>query len=183
MPDESAEAGAEAGGNGEGMPDEGAAGAERTGKDAVSASAGTETDLRETDEREIAEEEEAERDGPKEDEPVFGRGIESEKSLSEDVVLALKNGDTESLIGVALGEEFDYEVYKGIGRDMEGRDTYRPKEIVFDWRLKYYFEGEGHCFSGFSIANGENRFWGWNLEKILPRCLRMRSANRMSVKN
>ena len=115
MPDERAAAGAETGGNGERMPDEGAAGAERAGKDAVSASAGTETDLREADEREKTEE--AEGDFAEEDEPVFGRGIESEKSLSEDVLLALKNGDTKSLIGVALGEEFDYGVYKAIGYD------------------------------------------------------------------
>lgn len=158
MPDERAAAGAETGGNGERMPDEGVAGAERTGKDAVSASAGTETDLREADEREKTDEEEAEGDFAEEDEPVFGRGIESDKSLSEDVVLALKNGDTESLIGVALGEEFDYEVYKGIG-PAEDR-TYSQKEKVFDWRLDYFFEGEGHRFSGFSIEYPEEPFLG-----------------------
>lgn len=163
VPDERAAAGAETGGNGERMPDEGAAGAERAGKDAVSASAGTETDLREADEREKTEE--AEGDFAEEDEPVFGRGIESEKSLSEDVLLALKNGDTKSLIGVALGEEFDYGVYKAIGYDIEGRDRYRPKEIVFDWRLEYFFEGEGHRFSGFSINDAEEPFLGVRFRK------------------
>lgn len=88
-----------------------------------------------------------------EEKPVFGRGIESGDTLSEDVVLAFENGDTESLVGVAFGEEFDYDVYYYSGHS-SGNDTHQPKEPVFEWTMSYYFEGKGHRFSGFRNRKG-----------------------------
>ena len=92
--------------------------------------------------------------------PVFGGGIESGETLSEDVVCAFKNGDTESLVGVAFGEEFDYDVYY-YGGHSSGSDTHQPKERVFGWTMDYYFEGKGHRFSGFgNRKGGEEPFLG-----------------------
>lgn len=143
VPDEGAEAAAETGGNGEGT---------------VSASAGTETDFAAADGEKTREGEGAEEDFT-EDKLVFGRGIECEETLSEDVVLALKNGDTEYLVGVPFGEEFDYDLYESMGREC------RRKESMYDWYLRYLFEGEGHRFSGFSISSSGDSFLGLNLKE------------------
>ncbi len=145
--------------------------------DLKTAESGVETEREEAD-KNLAEPEkdlqETERDDSGEDmersfseagdtepeEPVFGRGIESEEALSEDVVQALKNGDTEYLVGVPFGEEFDYDLYEDLGGE-----GCRRKETEYDWYLRYLFEGEGHRFSGFSIGSGGERFLGLDLEK------------------
>lgn len=87
--------------------------------------------------------------------PVFGGEMECEGSLPVRVITAMKDGDTESLVGVAFGEEFDYDVYENMGGNIG-----RPKELVFEYSLEYLFEGKGHRFSGFSISQGENLFLG-----------------------
>lgn len=89
--------------------------------------------------------------------PVFGSGIVCERSLPEDVAAALKTGDTESLIGVTLGEKYNYDEFESIGG---GR--YRPKELVFEWTMWYLFDGPGHRFSGFYHDGGEEPFLGIN---------------------
>lgn len=107
-----------AGRSGEGVSDEGEVGAEtgRNGEGTVSASAGTETASAAADGEKTREGEGAEEDFA-EDKLVFGRGIECEETLSEDVILALKNGDTDYLVGVPFGEEFDYDLYESMGRE------------------------------------------------------------------
>lgn len=101
------------------------------------------------DEETVSSEAVTEKGNPLEEEkPVFGKEVESGETLSEDVVLAFENGDTESLVGVAFGEEFDYDVYYYNGHS-SGKDTHQPKEPVFEWTMDYYFEGKGHRFSGF----------------------------------
>lgn len=113
-----------------------------------------EQDARETEGEEFSEEE-----APGEEELVFGRGIESEESLAEWVVTAMKSGDTESLVGVPFGEEFDYDLYE------RERDECLRKEPIYDRYLRYLFDGEGHRFSGFSISSSGESFLGLNLEK------------------
>lgn len=88
---------------------------------------------------------------------VFGRGIEGEETLAEDIVLALKNGDTEHLVGVSFGEEFDYDLY-----EREGKEC-RRKDSPYDWYLKYLFDGKGHRFSGFYISPEGESFLGLKL--------------------
>ena len=107
------------------------------------------------DEEAVSSETVTEKGNPLEEEKtVFGRGVESGETLSEDVVWAFENGDTESLVGVAFGEEFDYDVYYYNGHS-SGNDTHQPKEPVFEWTMDYYFEGKGHRFSGFRNREGE----------------------------
>ncbi len=98
-----------------------------------------------------------EEEGTGEEELVFGRKIESEETLAEDIVQALKNGDTEYLVGVPFGEAFDYELYRRYGEEC------RRKEPVYDGYLSYLFDGEGHRFSGFSIGPEGESFLGLNL--------------------
>lgn len=98
-------------------------------------------------------------DLPESEELVFGRGIECTETLAENVARALKDGDTEYLVGVPFGEEFDYELYEREGNE------YRRKEPVYDWYLRYLFDGEGHRFSGFSISSSGETFLGLNLKK------------------
>lgn len=123
-----------------------------------------ENDLQETEENDFGEEKEKGFPGAGDtetEELVFGRGIESEEALAEDIVSALKSGDTEYLVGVPFGEEFDYDLYE----DRGGEGCIR-KETEYDWYLRYLFEGKGHRFSGFSISSrGGESFLGLDLEK------------------
>ena len=134
--------------------------------------AGAETDLalvesgedspkmEEQDIREMEEEEFQEKEATEEEEPVFGRGMESEESLVEWVVTAMKSGDTDSLIGVELGEQFDYNEFRECGKN-----SGRPKEPMYGYTPEYLFEGKGHRFSGFSITRIEEPFLGISLGK------------------
>lgn len=72
-------------------------------------------------------------------------GICCAKKLSEEVVLAIKEGDTEPLAGIALGEAFDYERYRSYGKN-----EYCDKNAERGDNLHYFFDGKGHRFSGFS---------------------------------
>lgn len=101
----------------------------------------------------ILSEEESGKDDGKEAEKsrkediMSGSGIKSEKTLSEDVVRALKNGDIKFLTGIEFGEKFDYDRYS-----MHGNNEYYAKGALRTDRLYYFFDGKGHRFSGFSYS-------------------------------
>lgn len=95
------------------------------------------------------EEAEKERGETKEERGAYvsGSGIKFAKSLSEEVAAALENGDTEFLVGIAFGEKFDYGVYS-----LSGKNAAYKKGSWHSDELLYFFDGEGHRFSGFSYS-------------------------------
>ena len=80
--------------------------------------------------------------------------------LSEEVVrnlLCLRDGDTESLVGISFGDEFDYDKYVIRGDSDEGW-LYCPKDSGYD-SMYFLFNGKGNGFSGLLQFAG-NEFVG-----------------------
>lgn len=84
-------------------------------------------------------------------------------------LICLRDGDTESLIGISFGEEFDYDKYIIRGSTDTGW-AYALKDSGYD-SMYYLFDGKGNGFSGliqygsyfqensdfFGISVGEDR--------------------------
>ena len=80
--------------------------------------------------------------------------------LSDEVVrnlLCLRDGDTESLVGISFGDEFDYDKYVIRGDSDEGW-LYCPKDSGYD-SMYFLFNGKGNGFSGLLQFAG-NEFVG-----------------------
>ncbi|MDE7224766.1 MAG: hypothetical protein K2O34_13430, partial [Acetatifactor sp.] len=77
-------------------------------------------------------------------------------------LICLRDGDTESLIGISFGEEFDYDKYVIRGSTDEGW-AYALKDSGYD-SMYYLFDGEGNGFSGLiqygDYFQGSSDFFG-----------------------
>lgn len=85
---------------------------------------------------------------------------------TDPIVTALKNGDTETLVGMVFGEPFDYELFEKAGWGyIDGADItfYHRKDRDED--LTYLFEGEGHRFNSLQTSSWEGRFFCLELGK------------------
>lgn len=75
-------------------------------------------------------------------------------------LLLLKNGDTKQLVGLAFGDEIDYEAFDVSGY-AKGTVMYRQKEPESDG-LNFFFDGKRNGFSGL-YTSWDGNFFGINL--------------------
>lgn len=87
-----------------------------------------------------------------------GRTDTGEESEAADEVarnlLCLRDGDTESLIGMSFGDEFDYDRYVSRASSGEGWHYYSLKGSEYD-SMYFLFNGKGNGFSGLTQFGGD----------------------------
>jgi|GEM_PF-2743601 len=92
---------------------------------------------------------------------VSGKADQSAGVDISNGLICLKDGNTEELVGLAFGDEFDYGLFD-IGGYSNGHPMYRLKNATDDG-LRYFFDGQGHRFSGLAAYGGSGQFFGINL--------------------